>query len=235
MTSQPRHPHSASPGAPARALNRVGKGAVARTPSSAARSSRSWASRPLGESRLNRSTSRRRCPTSCCCSTTPALWEKMIDGSAAKCEALGTASSPNRWGQAVQSLTGPASRRTTRRVSMPRTTGSAFEDEYTINGSAPYDVGYYLPYSRPAALTATNEACVVTPLGLPGVTAPQGVGSFRPRRSEAPCWTSMARSARASSVFPPVFRRARRPRRVSSRSSTTAPSTAQKISSASAS
>ena len=106
--------------------------------------------------------------------------EKNIDGTAAKCQPLGTPSDPNRWGQAIQSLTGGISPYYSC-VSMPRTTGTQFEEEYTINGKAPYDINYYLPFSRPAALTAANAACVVTPIGLPGATAPSGVGKTTPK------------------------------------------------------
>ena len=89
--------------------------------------------------------------------------EKNIDGTTAKCQALGTPSDPNRWGQAVQSLTGGIAPYFSC-VSMSRATGTQFEEEYTINGKAPYDINYYLPFSRPAALTAANEACVVSPI-----------------------------------------------------------------------
>lgn len=179
MTSQPRHPHSASPGAPARALNRVGRRCRAYTVLGGALLTLLGVAGPRGVSAQQIDVAPP-LPNVMLLLDNSGSMEKMIDGSAAKCEALGTASSPNRWGQAVQSLTGGIAPHYSC-VSMPRATGSAFEDEYTINGSAPYDVGYYLPYSRPAALTATNEACVVTPLGLPGVTAPQGVGKLSPK------------------------------------------------------
>jgi type IV pilus assembly protein PilY1 len=106
--------------------------------------------------------------------------EAMIDGTTAKCEALGTASEPNRWGKAIQSLTGSMSPYYSC-VSMSRATGTAFEEEYTINGKAPYDINYYLPFTRPVGLTAANEACAVTPLGLPGVSSPSGVGKTTPK------------------------------------------------------
>ncbi|MFO0670096.1 MAG: PilC/PilY family type IV pilus protein [Polyangiaceae bacterium] len=106
--------------------------------------------------------------------------EKNIDGTTAKCQALGTPSDPNRWGQAVQSLTGGIAPYFSC-VSMSRATGTQFEEEYTINGKAPYDINYYLPFSRPAALTAANEACVVSPIALPGATAPDGVGKTTPK------------------------------------------------------
>lgn len=106
--------------------------------------------------------------------------EKNIDGSDSVCNPVGTASSPNRWGQAIQSLTGSVSPHY-ECVKMSRASGTPFEDEYTINGNTPYDSGYYLPFSRPSALTSSNQACVVTPIGLPGASTPNGVGKTSPK------------------------------------------------------
>ena len=105
--------------------------------------------------------------------------EKMIDGtdpevSGGTCSP-GVASAPNRWGVAMQALTGDVSPYFSC-TSMPRATGSAFDTEYQINGFHPYDVDYFLPYHRPVAGSG-NTSCMVAPGALPGVGGGQGVGS----------------------------------------------------------
>lgn len=102
--------------------------------------------------------------------------ESMADGtdpdaaSASKC-VLGTTTLPNRWGTAVQALTGeitgPGGTKYSC-VTQPRT-GAAFQSEFGIAGAKPYDYDYYLPYHRPASGT-----CVVTPGKLPGLSAALG-------------------------------------------------------------
>ena len=77
----------------------------------------------------------------------------------------------NRWGTAVQSLTGTvkpyfACART------PRDSGSTFEAEYTVNGAKPYDLGYFIPHHRIVS-TVGNVPCVLGPK-TDGVYAPSG-------------------------------------------------------------
>ena len=102
--------------------------------------------------------------------------ESMADGTdpdaapASKCT-LGTSSLANRWGTAVQALTGEISGPSGAKyscVSQPRT-GTAFQNEFGIVGNKPYDYDYYLAYHRPASGT-----CVVTPGKLPGLSTGSG-------------------------------------------------------------
>jgi type IV pilus assembly protein PilY1 len=84
----------------------------------------------------------------------------------------------NRWGVLVQALTGTF-QSGYNCISMPRTTGSNFANEYQIGGVAPYDTNYYLNYHRPVMLdksTVPPTACVVAPGALPGANPGQGVG-----------------------------------------------------------
>lgn len=113
--------------------------------------------------------------------------EKMTNGAdpesdpAARCVPFGQAHNgattvPNRWGIAVQALTGDFSPGYSC-VSMPRGAGSAFDTEYKIAGRSPYDVDYYLPYHRPAGFETTGgitTACLVGPGRLPGLPAGSG-------------------------------------------------------------
>jgi type IV pilus assembly protein PilY1 len=76
---------------------------------------------------------------------------------------------PNRWGTAVQSLTGTvkpyfACART------PRDIGSAFDAEYTINGATPYDRGYFIPFHRPVSVSG----------GVPCVLGPPTTNTYSP-------------------------------------------------------
>ncbi len=89
--------------------------------------------------------------------------------------AASTGTSPNRWGIAVQALTGSMSP-AYNCVSMPRAAGSYFATEYSIDGKTPYDTNYYLPYHRPVVGTDLTTACVVAPGILPGDSG-GGVGS----------------------------------------------------------
>lgn len=84
---------------------------------------------------------------------------------------------PNRWGMAVQALTGDLFPHYAC-VEMPRDSASQLVSEYKINGYAPYDTSYVLPYHRPVATAdVLANACVVAPGGLPGVPNGQGVGT----------------------------------------------------------
>jgi type IV pilus assembly protein PilY1 len=76
---------------------------------------------------------------------------------------------PNRWGTAIQSLTGTvkpyfACART------PRDWGSSWEAEYTINGVLPYDRGALSPYHRPVSVTG----------GVPCVLGPPRTNTYTP-------------------------------------------------------
>lgn len=105
--------------------------------------------------------------------------EKMIDGTdpeaapASTCSP-GVASTPNRWGTALQSLTGSVSPYYSCQAQSRARNGS-FAIEYQINGKAPYDVDYFLPWHRPASGN-NNTACVVGPGFLPGASPGTGVG-----------------------------------------------------------
>lgn len=117
--------------------------------------------------------------------------EMMADGTdpdanaTSKCT-LGTSSLANRWGTAVQALTGEISGPAGVKYSCvtEQRTGASFQNEYGIAGVQPYDYNYYLGYHRPASGT-----CVVTPGKLPGspLQTAERAGSLRistrPRRS----------------------------------------------------
>ncbi len=105
--------------------------------------------------------------------------EKMIDGTdpeanaGSKCVA-GTASTPNRWGTAIQSLTGSVAPFYSCDA-QSRARNGKFALEYQINGKQPYDTDYFLPFHRPASGNNAN-ACVVGPGWLPGAANGVGVG-----------------------------------------------------------
>lgn len=106
-------------------------------------------------------------------------------GTAPTCNWTATAPAPNRWNTVQQALTGSLTNGYGC-VAMPRTSGSTstFGSEYSINGQAPYDVNYYMPYHRlvaqdpkaTGASTANPAACVIAPGGLNGAPNGQGVG-----------------------------------------------------------
>lgn len=105
---------------------------------------------------------------------------KMI-GSSVVATGNGPQTSPNRWGVAVQALTGDIYPYYAC-VEMPRDKGSAFDNEYKINGYSPYDVDYILPYRRPVANGATlADACVVGPgtMPTPAVDFPASALKYR--------------------------------------------------------
>ncbi len=113
--------------------------------------------------------------------------EKMLDGNDPESEnatcSPGVQTAPNRWGIAVQALTGSMSPYYSC-VAMPRTSGGAFDLEYRINGMSPYDVNYFLPFHRPVSGTDATSACMYGPGTLPGDvgggvgTPPSGTGGL---------------------------------------------------------
>jgi type IV pilus assembly protein PilY1 len=86
----------------------------------------------------------------------------------------GVQSNPNRWGMLLQALTGNLqpffSCDAVDRAS------ATFRNEYKINGQAPYDAEYTLPYHRPLTGAGPLEACALGPYKLPGAPGGQGVG-----------------------------------------------------------
>ena len=101
------------------------------------------------------------------------------------CNWTGTPPAANRWNIVQQALTGSL-QSGFGCVAMPRGAGAThtFGSEYAIDGIAPYDANYYLPFHRmvapdPNALgfsTLKPAACVVAPGGLNGAQPGQGVG-----------------------------------------------------------
>jgi type IV pilus assembly protein PilY1 len=91
-------------------------------------------------------------------------------------------STPNRWGVAVQALTGSIQPGFTC-TSMNRS-GTPFLNQYSINSGAggnkaPYDYQYYLPFHRPIGIDSSSGLpvpCAFTPYALPGAGAGGGVG-----------------------------------------------------------
>ena len=118
--------------------------------------------------------------------------ERMIDGTlpegtpanTCNCDAVaGTCNwnaqpPPNRWGLVQQAFTGSIVNGYNC-AAMPRTAASVFASEYQIDGIAPYDINYYLPFHRSIAKDTTGgspKACVYAPGTLPGAVTPHGVG-----------------------------------------------------------
>ena len=130
--------------------------------------------------------------------------ERMIDGSlpeataANTCDVSGctvdpvngttctwgaTSPVPNRWNTMINALNGTPSNGF-HCIAMPRDqgAGSDFVQEYQINGVAPYDSGYYLPYHRAIGLDTTTKGagvkipCTYAPGDLPGAITGAGVG-----------------------------------------------------------
>lgn len=101
------------------------------------------------------------------------------------CNWTGTPPTANRWATVQQAFTGSL-QNGFNCVAMPRLTGATatFGSEYQINGVAPYDANYYLPFHRmvardpnaSGATTTSPAACVVAPGGLDGANPGQGVG-----------------------------------------------------------
>jgi type IV pilus assembly protein PilY1 len=106
-------------------------------------------------------------------------------GTAPTCDWTHTLPTPNRWGTVQEAFTGSLTNGYGC-VAMPRTSGttSTFGTEYKINGIAPYDTNYYLPFHRTTtpdstsgtATTQNPYACVMAPGGLNGASVGQGVG-----------------------------------------------------------
>jgi type IV pilus assembly protein PilY1 len=90
---------------------------------------------------------------------------------------------PNRWGVAVQALTGGIQPGFSC-ASMNRS-GAPFLNQYSISSGvgglkAPYDYQYYLPFHRPISIDSSGGPavpCAYTPYALPGVPAGAGVGA----------------------------------------------------------
>ncbi len=109
--------------------------------------------------------------------------ERMFDGTmpgtvAGTACSPGVASTPNRWGALVQALTGNVQPFYSCDA-ISRTNNNAFKNEYKINGSMPYDDGYYLPYHRPLSGSGVANACALAPYGLSGVGAAANWGNGR--------------------------------------------------------
>ena len=86
--------------------------------------------------------------------------------------------SANRWNTVQIAMTGSL-QGGFNCVAMPRKSGGTMAQEYQINGVAPYDVGYDLPFHRLVAedkSSGTPVACVVAPSKLPGAGQGHGVG-----------------------------------------------------------
>jgi len=118
--------------------------------------------------------------------------EKMIDGSDPEANTLngaaisaapfnacspGVESNPNRWGSLLQALTGNIQPYYSC-VKVDRAS-NAFNLEYRINSTAPYDTTYYLPYHRPISGSSAANSCAIGPYALPGTATGSGVGPAR--------------------------------------------------------
>jgi type IV pilus assembly protein PilY1 len=122
---------------------------------------------------------------------TSGSFEYMIDGNLPEAAGEGgtcvpgSASNPNRWGVAVQALTGNILPYYSC-AAMDRTR-PGFSNQYSISTGAggikaPYDANYYLPFHRAisvdsSTLPGTNLSCMVTPNALPGAVAGGGIGA----------------------------------------------------------
>ncbi len=97
--------------------------------------------------------------------------EKLPNGKDPTCT-LGSVSDKNRWGAAVESLTGTIADASGNEkyscVTMSRSSGDpVFPVEYAMPGAPAsniYDLNYYLPFHRPA-----SDTCVVAPGYAPGI------------------------------------------------------------------
>jgi type IV pilus assembly protein PilY1 len=143
---------------------------------------------------------------------TSGSFENMIDGNTPETAGEngtctpGTQSVPNRWGTAVQALTGNIQPYFSC-ASMDRSSAGFF-NQYALSTStgvpaAPYDVGYYLPFHRPISVDSTSGTavnCMYTPNALPGATGAGGVGSPTPSATGS---TDCAGVACTALDFPP--------------------------------
>jgi type IV pilus assembly protein PilY1 len=123
---------------------------------------------------------------------TSGSFENMIDGNTPETTGEGgtcvpgTQSIPNRWGTAVQALTGNIQPYYSC-AAMNRSSGGFFNQYAISTGTggviAPYDAQYYLPFHRPISVDSTSGTpvnCMYTPNALPGATGSGGVGSPTP-------------------------------------------------------
>jgi type IV pilus assembly protein PilY1 len=77
-------------------------------------------------------------------------------------------STPNRWGTLLQAMTGTFAQGYYCYAETRNGAASTpFPREYQINGVAPYDFGYALPYHRPVAQTTSGDYCSWGPYALP--------------------------------------------------------------------
>jgi type IV pilus assembly protein PilY1 len=143
---------------------------------------------------------------------TSGSFENMIDGNTPE-TALengtcvpGTQSVPNRWGTAVQALTGNIQPYYS--CAAMNRSSAGFFNQYAIStgvgGSiAPYDAQYYLPFHRPISIDSSSGTpvnCMYTPNALPGAAAGGGVGSPTPSATSS---TDCSGSACTALSFPP--------------------------------
>jgi len=123
---------------------------------------------------------------------TSGSFENMIDGNTPETAGEGgtcvpgSQSIPNRWGTAVQALTGNIQPYFSC-ASMNRASTGFFNQYGISTGSggvmAPYDAQYYLPFHRPISVDSSSGTpvnCMYTPNALPGAVAGGGVGSPSP-------------------------------------------------------
>ncbi len=113
--------------------------------------------------------------------------ERMFDNSlpsanAANACSPGVASNPNRWGALLQALTGNIqpfySCDAITRANTP-TPNAAFRNEFSINGTNPYDDGYSLPYHRPLSGSGAASACALAPYKMAGIPLNSSFGPGR--------------------------------------------------------
>lgn len=130
---------------------------------------------------------------------TSGSFENMIDGNTPETAGEGgtcvpgTQSIPNRWGTAVQALTGNIQPYFSC-ASMNRASAGFF-NQYAISTGAgglqaPYDSQYYLPFHRPISVDSSSGTpvnCMYTPNALPGAAVGGGVGSALGATSATDC------------------------------------------------
>ncbi len=117
--------------------------------------------------------------------------EKLIDGRDPEVDATtlcnpAASTTPNRWGVALEALTGKFSDgyrclAMSRQASTTPTNGrpvSEFLSTYSLGSNLPYDNEYHLPYHRPMTGTSLATACVVNPGSYSGAVPNQPVGTL---------------------------------------------------------
>jgi type IV pilus assembly protein PilY1 len=128
---------------------------------------------------------------------TSGSFELMIDGNTPESPGEngtcvpGAQSVPNRWGTAVQALTGDIQPYYSC-AAMDRGQPGFFNQYAISTGSgpkAPYDYQYFLPFHRPVSLDQSagspGVSCMMTPVALPGAPAGGGVGAPVPVATSA--------------------------------------------------